>query len=365
MSTLTPKNVAPSDLLLDPNNLRFQDSSGFLLAAENRFHESGVQDQAYKRLRNRENLVDLKRSIMRNGYIPVEQIVARPYLYLDGKYIVIEGNRRTAAVRWILEDHATGVEIAPEVLANLETLPTVIAEEAGTDEAFRASLMGIRHVSGIKQWGGYQRASLIVMMRDKLGLEPPNVADRLGLSTHEVNRRYRAFRALTQLKDNEEFGEHAKAGMYPLFHEAVSLPVVRNWLKWNEEDGVFEGADIEIFYDLITPSIGDGGNRIEPKLLGYAHVRELRKILVKPEAKAILLDPHRSLQDAINVAHQDDLAKSWMSAVSTAVSALERMGIRDVKKLTCDDAAVLEKLRDLAMERLDDRAALVDRSTDR
>ena len=116
---------------------------------------------------------------------------------------------------------------------------------------------------------------------------------------------------------------------------------------------------------MITPSIDDGGNRVEPKLLGYSHVRELRKILVKPEAKAILLDPHKSLQDAINVAHQDDLARSWMSAVSAAVSALERMGIRDVKTLTSDDAAVLEKLRDLAMERLDDRAVLVDRNTDR
>ena len=243
MPTLTPKSVSPSDLLLDPNNFRFQDSSGFLLAAQNRFHEPGVQDQAYKRLRESENLVDLKRSIMRNGYIPVEQIVARPHAHLDGKYIVIEGNRRTAAVRWIHEDHAAGVEITQEVLASLEKLPTVVAEETGTDEVFRASLMGIRHVSGINEWGGYQLARLIMMMRDKLGLEPSNVADRLGLSTHEVNRRYRAFKALVQLEDNEEFGEHTKAGLYPIFHEAVSLPAVRSWLEWNEDHAVFEGDD--------------------------------------------------------------------------------------------------------------------------
>ena len=223
--------------------------------------------------------------------------------------------------------------------------------------------MGIRHVSGIKQWGGYQRASLIVMMRDKLDLEPSNVADRLGLSTNEVNRRYRAFKALSQLEENEEFGEHGRAGMYPLFHEAVSLPAVRSWLKWNEDLAAFEGEDIYTFYELITPSIDDSGNRVEPKLRGYSHVRELRKILVKPEAKATLLDPHKSLQDAINVAHQDDLARSWMSAVSAAVSALELMGVQDVKSLTPDDEGVLKKLRDLAKERLDDRAALVERSS--
>ena len=88
-------------------------------------------------------------------------------------------------MRWILEDNAAGVEIAPEVLASLETLPTVVAEEEGPDEAwFRASLMGIRHVSGINQWGGYQRASLIVMMRDKLGLSHPMWRIAYGLRTH-------------------------------------------------------------------------------------------------------------------------------------------------------------------------------------
>ncbi|MDE2980811.1 MAG: hypothetical protein OXU74_06415 [Gemmatimonadota bacterium] len=358
MPQLTPKHVPPDQLLLDPNNLRFQDSSGFLRAEEDRFAEPGVQASAYRRLKESEGLVDLKRSIMRNGYTPVEQIVVRPYPPNPQKYIVIEGNRRTAAVRWILDDYGAGVGVAPEVLLSLQELPTVVAEQSGADEAFRASLMGIRHVSGIKQWGGYQRASLIVMMRDELGLEASNVADRLGLSTHEVNRRYRAFKALRQLEGDEEFGEFAKATMYPLFHEAVSLPVVREWLEWKEETAAFEGDDLHVFYELITPSQDDEGNRMEPKLVGFAQVRELRKILPKPEARRILLDAHRSLQEAITIAHQDELARSWMSDVSTAVTALERMGINELKKLSQDDQAILEKLRALADERLRDRALL-------
>ena len=358
MSKLTPKRVAPADLLLDPNNLRFQDSADFLLAAEDRFHENAVQSRAYQRLKTRENLVDLKRSIMRNGYMPVEHIVVRPYGPDSDKYIVIEGNRRTAAVRWILEDHAAGVEVEPDVLESLQKLPTVVAEVTGADEAFRASLMGIRHVSGIKQWGGYQRASLIVKMRDDLELEASNVAERLGLSTHEVNRRYRAFKALEQLEKDEEFGEYASAGMYPLFHEAVSLPAVRDWLEWSEEQVAFLGDETPSFYDLITPSNDDDGNTIKPKLPGYAQVRELRKILLKPEAKRILLDPHRDLQEAITVARQDELARSWMSDVSAAASALERMGITELKKLTADDQRMLEKLGSLVRERLADRALL-------
>src|SRR5687768_13567405 len=40
-----------SQLLLDPNNYRYQDSADFVYADEKRFHEASVQDRAYRRLR--------------------------------------------------------------------------------------------------------------------------------------------------------------------------------------------------------------------------------------------------------------------------------------------------------------------------
>lgn len=252
MPDLRTDEINPDHLLLDPNNFRFQDSSNFLLAADDRFHEEGVQQRANQRLRSEEKLIDLKRSIQRSGYIPVERIVVRPYPHADDRYVVIEGNRRLAAVKWILADHEAGAAIEPAVLASLENLPVLIAEEDAPDEVFRASLMGIRHVSGIKQWGGYQRARLIVEMRDELGLDAQDVAERLALSTHEVNRRFRAYKALQQLQDDEEYGEFAGAGMYPVFHEAVSLPIVREWLEWNEDTSEFDqDENRRSFYDLI------------------------------------------------------------------------------------------------------------------
>lgn len=362
MPELRATELAPEDLLLDPNNLRFQDSPSFLRATEDRFHEEGVQRRAYERLRSDETLNDLKRSLVRNGYIPVERIVVRPYEHQDGKFLVIEGNRRTAAVKWILEDHAAGVDVDDDVLASLQELPVLVAEEEGVDETFRASLMGIRHVSGIKQWGGYQRASLIVQMRDELELDAQAAAECLGLSTHEVNRRYRAFKALQQLQEDEEFGEYADAGMYPLFHEAVSLPIVRDWLGWSEEGAVFDNAEtLRRFYDLITPSTDDDGNEIDPKIVSYSQVRELRLILAKPEAKRLLLDPHRGFQDSLAAAHQEELAQSWASEVGAAVSALENMGVQQVRELSGDDVQLLERLSALIRERLEDHELLARR----
>src|SRR5262249_50655913 len=149
MISLHEAQLAPEVLLLDPNNYRFHDIDGFVYAAEERFHEDSVQKKAYQRIREEEGLQELKNSIMRNGYIPVERIVVRPYKHSPDKWVVIEGNRRLAAITWILEDYDAGVPIGLAVSHSLKMLPVVIAEQDEPNEIFRASLMGIRHVSGI------------------------------------------------------------------------------------------------------------------------------------------------------------------------------------------------------------------------
>lgn len=360
MAELRQDSITPDKFLLDPNNFRFQDSDGFVFAAENRFYEEPVQKRTYERLRREENLIDLKSSIMRNGFVPVERLVVRPYPHsTDERYVIIEGNRRYAAVRWVLEDHEAGVNVDEVVLKSLEQLPVIIAEEGAPDQIFRASLMGIRHVSGIKQWGGYQRAKLVVSMRDDLNLEAPEIAERLGLSTQEVNRRYRAFKALQQIQEDEEYGAYAKPSMYAMFHEAVSLPIVRDWLAWDDAESKFEDIDNRNeFYDLITPFFDEDGNESPPKITSYSQVRELRSILSKPEAKRILLDPHQSFQDAINIAKQEEFSRLWATDVSSAIRSLEVFGIQELKRLTPEDIELLKKLKDLTEERLSDYEVL-------
>jgi hypothetical protein len=360
MTHLEPGQLSPSFLLLDPNNYRFQDMEEFVSSAEDRFHEESVQQRASHRLRREEGILALKGSILKNGFIPVERIVVRPYRYgLGDKWVVIEGNRRLAAVKWILEDYDAGVSIRPSVLESIKELPVVKVEEAGSDEVFRASLMGIRHISSIKQWGGYQRAKLIASMRDNLDLDISAIAESLGLSSQEVNRRYRAFKVLEQMRADEGSSQYAGPTLYPLFHEAISLPNVREWLGWSETDNQFRNEEtLQAFYDLVTPSSDQDGNDKPPKITTYIQVRELRDILSRPEAKRILVDPNRPLQEAINIAKQDEYAHLWVTDVSTAIRSLQNMGIQELKDLSEDDAALLKKLSEIVIERLKDHTSL-------
>ena len=83
--------IGVSDLLFDPNNYRFQETKDFVYANPERFHEEGVQERAYKTLKNTAKLSQLKASILRNGFVPVERIVVTPYEPKPGQFITIEG----------------------------------------------------------------------------------------------------------------------------------------------------------------------------------------------------------------------------------------------------------------------------------
>jgi len=338
-------------LLFDPNNYRFQETKDFVYADPGRFHEKSVQERAYRTLKDTPTLPQLKASILRNGFLPVERLVVTPYANKNGVYVVIEGNRRLAALRWIADDDSAGVNIPPEVKADLAAVPVIIVEGDATG-IFQRALMGIRHVSGIDQWGGYQRAKLVVELRDDFHLESGEVAERVGMTAQEVNRRYRAFKALQQMQADDEFGANAKPEMYPLFHEAVSLPTVKDWLGWNETESKFtKPTEVEQFYTLISPG-GDNGAKTPAKITTYGEVRELRNILGNAEARAVLLDPTRTFLDASTIAKRSELSKNWLSAVAGAIDALSRIGVFELQASTDEERAEIKKLHDLAEKTL-------------
>jgi hypothetical protein len=353
MTEFREERLSYKQLLLDPNNYRYQDNPRFVYAEEKRFHEESVQRSAYRRLKDEETLVQLKNSFVTNGFIPVERLVVRPYGDEDDTYLVLEGNRRLAALKWIAEDHESGVSVPEPILESLEAIPVVIVEDA-EDPAFYEALMGVRHVSGIKEWGGYQRAKLVTALRDEHSLETSEVADRLGMSAIEVNRRYRAFKALQQMQDDENYGMYAKPPMYALFHETVAIPIVREWLGWDEDLSRFtDDTRRNQFYELITPNEDEEAGRQDAKITTRSQIRELRGILASAEAKRILVDPNRSFMDALTVAKRDELSRSWKTQVAEAIDALHGIGVLDIEEFSEEDVEELEKLVEVTQKLLD------------
>src|ERR1700676_5279560 len=117
---LVPKTISLNDILLDPNNPRFAALGQPIDAVpEPRFAEKRVQDQAYDRMKTpRFDVPELRDAIKNLGFLPMDRIVVRrwhgPENQQPQKYVVIEGNRRLAALKWLLELNETGRETFDE-----------------------------------------------------------------------------------------------------------------------------------------------------------------------------------------------------------------------------------------------------------
>ncbi|GGD86029.1 hypothetical protein GCM10010985_45760 [Caballeronia grimmiae] len=355
--------VNPDQLLLDPNNYRFHDLPEYRsVPTRARYAEAGVQERALQLLQRTEafELNALKDSIRSNGYVPIEQIVVEKFDDVDGvvSYLVVEGNRRTAAVKGLLrEQHAGSVDLPQPVLDSISNLPVI--ELIGTPEErnnYQQTLMAIRHIAGIREWGPYQQAKLVVELYERNEESFGAVAQQIGISSREVARRYRASKALQQMEEDDEFGEFATPRLYTFFHEAVSQPKVREWLNFSDTTYRAENADARrSFYELLSPRNVDG-EMLPPKLNNATRqVRQLKEIVDKPVPLRILLDPERSFEDAVRAADDESLPDETgilEHSLGVAVAALRQPSIETwlnpterSKQLWTDLVAVVDSVR--------------------
>ena len=96
--------VDTNQLLLDPNNYRLINDERYSPVSESMIQNDDVQKRTYNMLRGdkNENIKDLLDSFLINGYLPVDQIQVSKFS--DEKYLVLEGNRRTAALKYLRQN---------------------------------------------------------------------------------------------------------------------------------------------------------------------------------------------------------------------------------------------------------------------
>lgn len=330
--------LEPGSLLLDPNNYRFLDLPGYRkVAKRSRYGEGGVQTKALNSLKDNESfdLESLRDSIIENGFVQLDQLVVEEFDKVGGKkrYLVIEGNRRAAAVKTLLDDAKAGsVDLNEDVAKSLEKLPAIVVSgDPEEKEKFHKTLMAIRHVSGIRPWGAYQQAKLVVELYDDEGEQFGQVAKKIGISPVEVGRRYRASKALEQMEKDDEFGGNASPKLYTFFHEAISQPKVRDWLEFSDENYVAENEDARrLFYELLSPREIDGEKKIAKLQNANRQVRQMKFIVESDKALEILGDPEKEFEEAAAVAIEDaesDQSGVTEAALKAALRALRKPGI--------------------------------------
>jgi len=141
--------VKQDDLRFDPTNPRF--------AAGGR---SKSPEQIQALLEREPHLaLELVDSFLENGFIAYEPLVVRRE---NGHYVVVEGNRRLAAIRHILANR-TKYEKRSREVDDLQEVPVLVFPEA-TDAAERDEervYLGVRHLFGFRDWPAESKARFL------------------------------------------------------------------------------------------------------------------------------------------------------------------------------------------------------------
>lgn len=362
---LTPIKVTLDDLLLDPNNPRFAELGEEIDAVpEARFAEPKVQKATLDKMKSPKfDVAELRDTIKELGFLPMDRIVLRNWKANSSdkpkKYVVVEGNRRVTALKWLIELHDTAKEtFAANQLEQFKNFEALLLDDVNAPQTARWILPGLRHVSGIKEWGPYQKARAVYELRET-GKTSQEVAQSLGLSTREANQLWRSYLALEQMKKDEEYGEHAEPRLYSYFEEVFKRPNVRDWLEWSDEDQKFiNGERLREFFGWMKGEKREDGELENPKLPEAKSIRELGEFIDDVKALAVFRSSEGSLSRAL-AKFESEHPEQWSPALTNCESVLAALSADTLRNMTLEEVQLLTSLRARIDRLLEDRTKLI------
>lgn len=274
--------IAPADLHFDRQNPRFIDF--------------GYTDEVdiVRELYDQADVDELIQSILSAGYIDFE-----PLIVLRDGNIVLEGNRRLAALRLIADEELRkklkislpAVE-APKPLP--ETVRVLIVEHR--DDA--RSFIGFKHINGPFKWDALAKAKYAAEWY-KSGGDINTISRTLGDNHNTVRRLVNGWFALQQaLDDGFDLTQISKKNFaFSHLYTALTRASVREFLNLNTEDlsappqaKPIPAEKRNELQQLMSWLYGQE-HKGEPTIIQSQNpnLNELSKVLAHPEAKAMLM----------------------------------------------------------------------------
>lgn len=153
------------------------------------------------------NVKELVTSIIASGFFKTEALYV---VEEQGQKIVVEGNRRLAAVKAILHPEliksgamsAFEDKITPELRAQLREGVPVIYQNS-REETWR--YIGFKHVNGAVKWDSLAKAKYIAQVHNEYGVSIDQIAEQIGDSHRTTVKLYQGLMVLEQAERETEF----------------------------------------------------------------------------------------------------------------------------------------------------------------
>ncbi len=341
LGKLRSKVVAVEHLYLDPNNPRFMGVDSKNVTPRDKYTNPKVQQRALQNMRNY-GIEDLRDNIEEVGFLPIDKMVFAEIEGSPNEYYAIEGNRRLAAIKWLLQEReAEGVVLRPEILDSIKNLEVYILVDASDLQRAQNLLQGIRHMAGVRDWRPYQKAKVYDELISE-GKTPSEIGRMFGTNAQNVMRYYRGFLACQEFQSDDIYAQYWEVELFRMFDEVMRRPRLRmDWLGWDENERKFKNVtELEYFYKWITHD----PETKERKIPGANYMKDVDEIVSNPGALEYLKNEGATLASALAMVREKPEI-FWISRIETAISTLREIQVADLEKLNSEDERKLIELQ--------------------
>lgn len=278
------------ELLLDPENPRIVECG---------LGERPDQDEIVRALWEKMAVAEVAMSIAYNGYFQHEPL----FIEKSGKdLIVIEGNRRLAAVKLLL-DAKLRKKIGATDLPDIDRIDSnrraQLAELPGqlTTRQDLWRYLGFKHVNGPATWGAYAKAQYVSKIHNEYGIPLEAIAQQIGDYNNTVERQYHGLMVVEQAERAGVFDRNnvkrKKGFEFSHIYEGLSREGIQKFLGLTRESrsnrDPVPRQRVKQLGELLEWIYGNSAKNLEPRIRTQAKDLEiLSSVLLTKDGVAAL-----------------------------------------------------------------------------
>jgi hypothetical protein len=305
MAAITPTAKLPEP---NPDEVRYIPVGQLLLDSQNprlTWRVDGDSQEDLVKILWAEMAVDeVALSIAENGFFrsePLFVVIKNPNEQdaKKRKYVVLEGNRRLAAVLLLRDKklrEKVGATNLPDVdeakLRALNELPAIIY---ANKRSIWTSL-GFRHINGIKPWDSSSKAKYVAEVHENYGVSLQEIAQKIGDRHATVERLYRGYKILEQAESQAGFDKEDRARnrfYFSHLYTAADQPEFQRFLGISSETSLEPNpvpkSNLTELGELMTWLYGRKSEGVEPVIRTQnPDLNILREVIGKPESLSAL-----------------------------------------------------------------------------
>jgi hypothetical protein len=191
------EKVNPRNLFFDYKNPRI---------SEFKVDKSTPENEIIRILWSSMGVEEIVLSIKASGFFEHEPLIGT---IEDGEKIIIEGNRRLAAIKVILNPqilnginyNANIFSIDPIIIDELRTIPVIFVKNR--KDAWK--YIGFKHINGPAKWGSYAKAQYISEIKNQYDVPLTQIAEQLGDTHKTVQKLYQGLQVIEQGENQKIF----------------------------------------------------------------------------------------------------------------------------------------------------------------